>query len=87
MTNEEAIERLVCDKFILLCAAKHPDEVNLDEINIAKAAIEKQISKKPNNIGIIGVSIKVGACPLCSEGCNYAMAYCDKCGQALDWSE
>lgn len=55
-------------------------------VKLVVNALEKQIPKKPNNIGFIDV-IKAGTCPICSEGCNYTMKHCVNCGQALDWSE
>ena len=90
MTNEEAIERLVCDKFILLCAAKHPDEVNLDEINIAKAAIEKQIPKKMEKKKCVcydGEEQEYEVCTDCGVQVKFAgtmtAKYCWNCGQRV----
>lgn len=49
-------------------------------------AVEKQIPKKPimdNDNGIYDDEI----CPSCMRRCFPKERYCDKCGQAIDWSD
>ena len=56
-------------------------------------ALEKQIPKKVNNLEVfcdIGACIpktKSGNCPVCNNFMIGNHAYCNDCGQALDWSD
>ncbi len=66
---------------------------------IAVMALEKQIFKKPiiNKENINNVSYKIYMCPCCKKQIikkidggifvGKISHYCDKCGQALDWSD
>jgi hypothetical protein len=47
-------------------------------------ALNKQIAKKPNDAGKFA-DLYIGLCPICNEGVNSHMKYCDKCGNKLDW--
>lgn len=59
--------------------------------------VDKATPKKPKNIYIglltdcddeFNISYgKKGYCPCCNEGQTEWDRYCNKCGQALDWSE
>ena len=52
---------------------------------------ERQTPKKPNKKGYpIDSDIDpliYGYCPCCNAHMNSSKAYCDKCGQAVDWSD
>lgn len=54
-------------------------------------ALEKQIPKRPNKIGYPIDSdtdpLVYGYCPCCNTHRDSSKGYCDKCGQALDWSD
>jgi hypothetical protein len=62
------------------------------------SALEKQIPKKPIPNNVKSILIRMGnydwhkeiteyECPNCNENTSKIYNYCDKCGQALDWSE
>lgn len=55
-----------------------------------KEAAEKQIPKKPINYSIYnrGYMIYECECPSCQHSRReaYLFAYCEKCGQRIDWS-
>ncbi len=63
-----------------------------EALDLAVSALEKQTPKKVNNFsedGDISACIpktKSGNCPICNNFIWGAAVYCDKCGQALDWS-
>lgn len=87
MTNEEAIQFFEGCKF-------HCD--NEEPINMAIAAIEKQIPKKPIKDSIpfyrLGEPYYDWLCPICNKWLAYecdaqrtSIHHCH-CGQALDWS-
>lgn len=56
----------------------HADCVRIEVLETAASAIEKQIAVKPGGNRFVGK---------CICGCTVYphMAYCDKCGQRLDW--
>ena len=54
-------------------------------ISVANVALEKQIPKKPVNVTRF-VNSTSGNCPVCN-GRLLSMNYCQRCGQALDWSD
>lgn len=97
MTYEEALK--ICNTAIKYFTLKHYDEQNELVKDLAKRAdivimadaLEKQIPKKPIEQGCLGSKdkYKYGRCPnpLCNNGVNYEMGYCDNCGQRLDWTE
>ena len=59
----------------------------LGTVEELKKAKEKQISKKPESKQRFA-DLWLGVCPSCTAiGVNSEMDYCDKCGQAIDWSE
>lgn len=101
MTNTEAIEIL---KSRRMCAAyvdsEYVDSVNIEAVDIAISALEKQIGKKPKHIDKNGVFdgnwMKV--CPACgrvlmeritteesSYPRHYNMTEYCSCGQRIDW--
>lgn len=58
--------------------------LDVEANGMAILALEKQIAKKPKNIG--GELF----CPVCDRHIceyDYKTNYCEKCGQALDWSD
>lgn len=83
MTPQEAIA-----KIRMFCLHKCEFDCNCCAYGVAIKALEKQIPKKPIGDGICRY------CPVCSGDVGYidAMAeaklkYCNKCGQAIDWSD
>ena len=59
----------------------------LGTVEELKEAKEKQIPKKPESKQRFA-DLWLGVCPSCTaNGVNSGMDYCDKCGQAIDWSE
>lgn len=59
----------------------------LGTVEELKEAKEKQIAKKPESKQRFA-DLWLGVCPSCTaNGVNSEMGYCDKCGQAIDWSE
>lgn len=56
-------------------------------INVARAALQKQIPQKPINLkGRCGGMHYSGNCPVCAATANSSRnTYCRKCGQKLDW--
>lgn len=71
------------------------ESITTDDIvecrEICHKALEKQIPKKPNKKGYPFDSdidpLIYGYCPCCNAHMNSSKAYCDKCGQAVDWSD
>ena len=87
---------LKTDKLCLMAIASHPSLVCVDEIDIAVQAIEKQIPKKPinktkcdNSTAKRYKNCNIVVCPLCNGRLKLKSKgkHCDKCGQALDWSD
>lgn len=78
MTEQEAIN--VMEKY------KHSgSNLVVKAHNMAIAALEKQIQKKPNMEQKDSMGVPIERCPSCfSFG---ILEYCAKCGQKLDWSE
>lgn len=77
-------------------------EKDIEAYSIAISALEKQIPKKPSNMRRIGSSFDMstgmslsyfeGLCEVCkTSNTNWRakekITYCEKCGQALDWSD
>jgi hypothetical protein len=88
MTAQEAITELLTDKLCLMAVASHPSLVNVEEIDIAISALEKQLPKKVCLIKpIYGIEDKTGFCPTCERQVVSWDFYCTRCGQALDWSD
>lgn len=58
---------------------------------ICHKALEKQTPKNPTKKGYpIDSDIDpliYGYCPCCDTHMNSSKAYCDKCGQAVDWRD
>lgn len=58
-----------------------------EKVAVALEAMEKQIPKKPN------AKRNEAICPNCGQtlteffGFIIAIPYCDRCGQAIDWSD
>lgn len=58
-----------------------------EAILMAIEALEKQIPKKPTHIYMrCGMTVE-GCCKRCDASVEPHMAFCNRCGQALDWSE
>lgn len=83
MTNAEAIEIL---KSRRMCAAyvdsKYVDSVDIEVIDMAISALEKQEGKGPVAVNAKSTWVK---CPVC--GSTDIDEYCEKCGQRIDWSD
>lgn len=60
-----------------------PAEINA--LNIAISALEKQIPKKLKNQVICDGEVVAGSCPTCGERL-YGGMFCHECGQCIDWS-
>lgn len=77
MTPEEVIKYLEEHGYIA-------DEVK----DVAIAALEKQIPKKPVLVKYEDGFEYYYVCPICRRHLGiFRDDYCDRCGQALDWSE
>lgn len=103
MTNEEAIKELLADRALygsdIVSAGDGTPEGDLMlTIDIAIAALEKKIPRKPHEIGFISAAFErclISYCPRC--GTRIAsnidgefvggkhQKYCGNCGQHLKW--
>ena len=92
MTEKEAIEMLKAVKGYVKYGG-------VDEsTNMAIAALEKQIPKKPTRNGGLEEDIKIGnaifkkgtsvlsKCPNCGGWLRPMQKYCSDCGKSIDWS-
>jgi hypothetical protein len=59
-------------------------DLSIDDVAKIVDALEKQIPKKPKNIG---KHKGIGACCMCGCGVEKHENYCLRCGQRLDWSD
>ena len=93
MTPQEAIERIdlligtekLFIKISTMGEISHSQ--NIEALEMAKKAVEKQIPKKAKNITTT-VYYKQGRCPNCNALLkNTINIFCSDCGQALDWSD
>ena len=86
MTNEKNFESFNYILGQLQCGYVDLSWHDENELKIVKQAIEKQMPQKVINKGrFYGYACY---CPICSEiVTNKRSEYCNKCGQALDWSE
>lgn len=93
MTTEKALEilqEIKCDFKNKCCTSI--DLGNIEAIDVAISALEKQIPKKPIFKYKAFFSFDGYCCPNCN---NYIKSkkdpirpnHCEKCGQALDWSD
>lgn len=90
MTPQEAIQILELNR---ICSPQATQFNNA--VVLAKAALEKQIPKKPTLEGdgydeTGNLIYDTGLCPTCNQDyeCYYhAPKYCENCGQSLDWSD
>lgn len=98
MTNEKVIEilqEIKCDFENKCCSSI--DLGNIEAIGTAISALEyrtpkKTVSLKANKDIKIGAgtwkkSVAVYKCPCCNSFISYSSDFCNKCGQALDWSD
>ena len=101
MTPQEAINRIdlliVTEKLFIKISTmgEISHSQNIEALEIAKQALEKQIPKKP--LDICTPVVTWGLCPICKGELNKlgnrpnrvfeGTKYCPDCGQALDWSE
>lgn len=56
-------------------------------LDIIYIAMRKQTPMIPDDINTQTFDASIGICPICKNGVNGSMNYCDKCGQKLDWSD
>lgn len=93
MTPEEAINNI---EEILNSVLNYDESIDyeltscdFDWLEIAKAAVEKQMPKKPKEFEIYDectdYSYPTALCPKCN--CEVDTNFCYNCGQAIDWSE
>lgn len=104
MTNEEAIKELLADRALYECdivtaGDGTPDGDLMLALDIAVAAIERQLPKKPirgnYSVPINGIPTMLDEneflkCPSCRHIdtiLKYGQKYCHHCGQSIDWSE
>ena len=83
MTYKKALDW--CDQFennlVLVDVDKRRRNLALQAMRVCKAAIEKQIPKKPKEDGWL-------YCPVCGKDVLMdRYIFCPDCGQALDWSD
>lgn len=80
MTNEEALNIIRKNHIVTVY---YDEDVPQDEwheaIRVAKAALERQIRKPPLKHGTFA------ECPHCLHMVTEDMAYCDDCGQGIEW--
>lgn len=99
MTESEAIETI---QFDLEIGGEIQSQVMHDTIDVAMQALEKQIPKKPNKTidSSWGIKKEVHTCPVCDCDLTEAyfiapqeskikekIAYCEACGQAINWGD
>lgn len=86
MTYEEAITHI--NRSVLL---RHDRQKDTGAVRLALYSLEKQIPRKPVNKsnGKRIENCDVVVCPNCNKRLKLKSKgrYCDKCGQAIDWSE
>lgn len=67
------------------------DFVDFEALKIAVVALDKQIPQRPINLSNapLDAYCAIFRCPRCKGRLKMKSkgAYCDKCGQALDWSD
>ena len=97
MTNEEAMSNL--EKLLQIYDDGMIDfSIIRESIKAATEALQKRIPKKPNEAiaNAWGMSVRQAVCPECDYylGQIYfigdgkrKIAYCERCGQAVDFSE
>lgn len=89
MTAEEAVEILTgnfgkCPSDCLSHCEKCLEEAD----KLAIEALEKQMPKKPNNIGRFdSFDVRHCNCPRCGGGINSDQRWCPNCGQKIDWED
>ena len=77
MTPQEAIRLVYC------CMHVDDNDV-LAARDMAISALERQIPKKPKDIGYF---IEIYVCPCCDNSILLQPNFCENCGQALDWGD
>ena len=78
MTPQKAIKILQTDFRI------YSIEECKEATSMAIQALEKQIPKKPKDIGHF---CEIYVCPCCETSILLKPSYCENCGQVLDWSD
>ena len=67
------------------------DFVDFEALKIAVVALDKQIPQRPINLSNapLDAYCAIFRCPRCKGRLKMKSkgAYCDKCGQAIDWSD
>ena len=97
MTEKEAIRRIKVHTQIHFVKEKGRCPLITEALYMAIIALEKQMPKKPIEI-INDNECQIGAriipkgtvaqkCPVCDSFTSRSCNYCQKCGQALDWSD
>ena len=85
MTNSEAIDELQYAIDLIKQDGKDwIDERDIPILEMAIHALEKQIPKKPIELGPFSLFYK---CPICKKSVNDDAGYCAVCGCKLNWSE
>lgn len=86
-TEESALLAITIEEDFLLKSAL----IDTDTLLVIQEALEKQIPKKALEIkdrhDFAGkVIFKDGYCPVCKNEMSSAYFFCNRCGQAIDWS-
>lgn len=94
MTKQSAIDKIKCFPNWNLNDGWLKEDEMQELSDMAVAALEKQISKKPIHTRILETSgIHCSVCPICKNPVYADLKnqnhreYCGHCGQAIDWSE
>lgn len=96
MAEKEYIEREEAKKVLAFdyayAAAKLLDTVPTSDVQevrhaiiMGKIALKRKLRLKPKNVSDDGIERYV--CANCNNLMHRKQHYCDKCGQALDWSD
>lgn len=89
MTPQEAIKiikgKICCEEPIQhYCDDSCMYSTKQCAFGLAISVLEKQIPRKPKDIGIFA---EIFVCPNCENSILLQPKYCERCGQALDWSD
>ena len=85
MKPEEAIKMLKYNSNVIHKTINGETDINeVEALDMAISALEKQIPRKPIEPGSFSLFYK---CPICKKSVNDHARYCAVCGCKLNWSE
>lgn len=93
MNNQEAIKMLKYNSNVIHKTLNGETDINeVEALDMAISALEKQIPKKPNyykeeDIFVKDLFFVYTYCPVCEKEIVMDDMYCGCCGQAIDWTE